>query len=108
MPEYKVNTPVKVRGEIHKSGTVECSDKVAAPLLATGALSQVEESSNSDITDDQLKAFNDAVAKLDKGKEQLWLNDGRPDVKALEAVGVKVSAKERDAAWKKMQDGQGQ
>ena len=44
-------------------------------------------------------AFADAVSKLETGNTGHWTEDAKPECKALEALGVKVSAKERDALW---------
>ena len=41
-----------------------------------------------------------AIDKLDKGNPDHFTNDGKPQVKAIEAVlGLRVTAAERDAAW---------
>ena len=47
-----------------------------------------------------------AIGKLDRDDKDLWTNDGRPQVKAIEDVlGSAVSAQERDAAWEMVNRG---
>lgn len=100
---YSVEQPVKLDGKITKKGTVNCSEKEAAPLLKSGALKAV---GGSDTPPVDAEAFKAAVAKLDPSDEAAWTRKG-PDLKALEAAGLKVNAKDRDALWVELQAEQG-
>ncbi len=43
--------------------------------------------------------FSAIVATLDKGNKKHFTNDGKPQLDALKAAGLKLLSAERDAAW---------
>ncbi len=101
---YIVKSPIKHGGERHAvDSIVDLDDKVAKSLIESGDIEKVvTHTAPSAPTDDavRLAAIKEAIGKLNVDNGDLWLKDGRPDVKALEGItGWKVSAGERDTAW---------
>lgn len=87
--------------------TIELDDADAAPLLAGGAVEPGKAAANESAPEGEvvrIAAIKDAIGKLNIDSAELWLKDGRPDVKAVEAItGWPVKAAERDAAWGELQ-----
>lgn len=112
MPRFAVVIPVKMLdGSIIMDGVIDMADDVAAALVAAGALlPAVEPQLDSDDEEDEeetsAKSEIDAVTRIistlspdDPGN---WTSDGRPVLAVLsEALGRRVSAALRDAAWAK-------
>lgn len=94
--------PVKFDGALHPAGAViEPPAKVAAQLLALGAIEPAPEAAAAPIDRD---AIVGAIGKLDPENTDHWTQAGAPDVRALEAVlGGQITAKARDAAWAEVQ-----
>lgn len=103
MPKYIVKSPVKLPDGIRQEGeTIELDEQTADELIALGALEVVKDADADPA--ERMEAIKAAIVSLDKETAANWLNDGRPDASALTAdLGFKVSAAERDAAWKLVQ-----
>lgn len=74
------------------------SGSIAPAVVLTGEVDeQVDAGKISDIVE--------AIGQLDEEDDSLWTGDGRPQLNALsEALGRKVSGKERNMAWVEYQD----
>jgi len=70
------------------------------------AVAHLVESSDSKNQEDNvtLDQFRAAVAKLDPTNDEHRTADGKPDVKALKGVGVKVTAAQRDDLWRQLEE----
>lgn len=103
--QYNVKEPLKHDGKDYAiGGTIDLTAEQAAPLLAIGTLEEAPaaQASTAPPEDDatRLAAIKDAILALDTADKSMWLNDGRPDTKAIAAVtGWPVSAADRNAAW---------
>lgn len=104
MQKYIVTSPVKLPDGIRQEGeTIELDEQTAAELVALGVLKNTAPD-----PDERAAAIQAAIAALDHENPDYWLKDNRPDAGALSAaLGFTVSAGERDAAWKAMQESQG-
>lgn len=134
---YQVGTPLRFNGQVYhpdKAGqdAVEMTDKEARPLLAIGAISEINdeqvaapEGGNGTAgakggagttegagtreapTDpaERIAAIKEAIGKLVPGNKDHWLNDGKtPEVKALEKLlGFGINANERNQAFLELQ-----
>lgn len=64
---------------------------------------------SSEISDEDWEKVSQALGEMleedpDKADKDLWMNDGRPDVRELNSrTGLKYKAKDRDAAWARYQ-----
>ncbi|PHR68500.1 hypothetical protein [Alcanivorax sp.] len=107
MGRYKIVTPVKLAGEIHKGDELICASELAAPLVKSGSLLPLDTESGSTGTDDAA-AFSAAIAQLDPNNPDHWMkSNGAPDLKALEKVGgLKLKAADRDGLWAEYKNAQ--
>ena len=105
---YRVDAPIKIGGEIIKPGksrdvTVDLTDDQSRTLLATGSVSRIaprpQDLPPGGLGNEKLDAFRAALSKLDPENDEHWLKDRRPDLKALEAAGLKLQRKEADALF---------
>jgi hypothetical protein len=83
---------------------VEMTPEQAETKLASGRLVLAKEKKAETMagTVDQ-EAIIEAIGKLDPAVDDNWMNDGRPQVKAIENVlGKGIKAGDRDAAWDAM------
>lgn len=111
MPRYQIERPVKL-----VSGVVELDESLAAPLVESGSLVELEDSvpspsDSSDNTTEQSEVESgDAVAlypevmaaieNLDPDDEKLWTKSKAPKTDVLsDALGREVSAEDRDHYW---------
>lgn len=104
--QYNVKEPLKHDGKDYAiGGTIDLTAEQAA-LLPIGTLEEApaaQASTSKTAPEDdatRLAAIKDAILALDTADKSMWLNDGRPDTKAISAVtGWPVSAADRNAAW---------
>lgn len=97
MQKFKVNRTINHDGDLYADGTIELGSKAAAPLLANGAISEIEKPEKLVNPGDIIVQ---AITGLDPADDALWTKDGRPDLKHLsELLHRQVTAAERDAAW---------
>ncbi|MBL4782997.1 MAG: hypothetical protein JKX92_12215 [Porticoccaceae bacterium] len=110
---YDVISPVSVRGEITKSGTVDLTAFEAKHLLSlpepciaepgTEPGTQIDTGSTGGTSDPKPLTearIVEAIDQLDPDSAELWTKGNAPQVTALEAaLGQPVTATERDAAW---------
>ena len=114
MARFRIISPVKIDGEIHKPGhdDLELEPEKAAPAVVSGSLVPVNEISvnRPTIEAERLALIRTAIGKLEPGKKTHWTADGRPEVAALKKVGglEEISAEERDVAWEMIQAGVGE
>lgn len=136
---YRVDSPIRHNGEFYRPddeelNTIELTDKEAKPLLAIGAISEINDEqvtapeggkgtagakAGAGTTDgagtkeaptdpaERIAAIKEAIGKLEPGNEAHWLKDGKtPEVKALEELlGFGIKAGERDQAFAELQAG---
>lgn len=95
MPKYNVLSPFKHGEEIIKRGEVVLDAEDARELVASGSLQLIDEPAPVLALDD----FRAALAKIDSADTAAFDKSGKVTVKALEAVGVKISGAQRDALW---------
>jgi len=97
MPTYHVEDPLQHDGKRYEPGdSVTMPEKQAAVLLDIKVVSGpiAEEGEN------RLEAITAAIMQLDKDNPDLWTNDHKPQVKAIEEItGFDITAAERDEAW---------
>lgn len=100
MARYQVNWPVKMPdGSIVGDGVVELDEARAAGAVAAGALTPLESSSGSE-QERELEEVVMAIEALSPDDPGNWTADGRPALPVLsEALGRRISAALRDAAW---------
>lgn len=100
MPKYVVNRRLEHDNEIIKpGGTLELDELDAEPLIKIEAISLAPEVQMS--PDERLGAIQAAIGELDPQDAEQWLQNGFPDLAALESkLGFSPTAAERDAAWK--------
>ena len=110
---YAVRSPVKFQGAIIKEGTIECEPEEVIALVKSGSLAPADgtaaaavavagqQQSSASEGDDEItmEVFLEAVAHLDQNNKKHWTKGGLPDLKALDKVGLKLTAKERDELW---------
>lgn len=108
---YKVCDPVKHDGDRYAPGDpIELTDKQARPLLAVGAIKQVDVAPGTQPvvapTDpvERIAAIKAAISGLDPKNPDLWNKDGKtPDVKVLETLlGWDIKAEERNQAMQEL------
>lgn len=104
---YICNGPVRHNGERYATDAdIELEQKYSKPLLAADAIRPITstdvENIKPKVTDEQIKQANlvDAISQLDEGNKEHFTTDGKPQVKALEAlVKFDIDAEQRDAAF---------
>lgn len=102
MKTYKCVEPILHDKPYTIESEIELSDKDAAPLLALGAISGIDQAEKTPAPEGEARteAIKVAIAGLDKADAALWLKDGKPQSGAISnIVGFVVSAAERDAVW---------
>jgi hypothetical protein len=108
MKTYKTIEPIHHDGKPYAPGKqIKLEDEAAAPLIASGAISEEpiknEPGKGPDDQATREAAIIEAIGKLNVDNKDLWLKDGRPDATALTTVlGWSVTAAERDAIWAKI------
>ena len=103
MPDYTVDFPLIYKKKKYMPGDpVSMSEKLADPLLKKGTLLVSEEQESAPITEEAIVA---AISQMEPMDATQWTaSDGKPQLPALEALlQGKITAKERDAAWKRYQ-----
>lgn len=87
------------------SGRARRPNAVDQAKVADAAPSTGTNESGSETDSERLDQVAAAILELDEDDRDLFLEDGRPKVDALAKVlGGPVSAEERDAAWKALED----
>lgn len=109
MPEYYVDTPIKLpSGEIIMSGRItlegdeaDAAVKAGAVLLSDNAQAEDEAGDEEEISgSDELAEVVEAIAVLSTDDPGNWTATGRPALPVLEdALGRRITAAVRDAAW---------
>ncbi len=89
-----------VAGKTYKV-PADVSARDAGILIRMGKAEEVEVKPKAKAAEGPVhpEAFAEAIGKLEEGNTGHWTESGAPEVKALEGLGIKVSAKERDALW---------
>lgn len=127
LTEYQVLSPVSVRGKVTKTGTVALTEDEAKRLLnlpeppivdpdADLVVSEKPTGTDAGGTDDTGDSnpepltearIIEAIGQLDPDNAEHWTNGNEPQIHVLkELLGQRVTAAERDAAWKTYQANQ--
>jgi len=102
MPDYivqhthiKHGTKGSKEAEVYAPGdTIPLTEKEAAMLGSNVKPAEANADQN------RLEAIAAAIEQLDKNNPDLWTNDHKPQVKAIEEItGFDITAGQRDEAW---------
>lgn len=95
MKKYQIINPVTLEGKDHKTGTIDCGEKDAAPLVESGSLVEVKADSKP----------NDSTTTGDKGDQKPTLAQLKKLAKKAGIVGYnKMNADALTAALEKAGD----
>jgi hypothetical protein len=99
----KYNALTKINHDhknVDEGDTLTLDATQAAGLLAIKAVELADDASPPADDADRQQAIIDAIKALDAQNPDLWMKDGRPEVKAIKAItGRPVLAAKRDEAW---------
>jgi uncharacterized Rmd1/YagE family protein len=105
---FRCNWQIRRNGKKFKANDlIELSDEQASGLISSGAISVAiddvsQQSDKPDTHDELMSNVIDAITGLPSDVE-LFTEDGRPKVSALEmALNYDITAEERDAAWEQI------
>ncbi len=104
MTKYKALTRIRHDGDDYLPGEIlDLDEKNAKGLLSVRAVEEAKLEVPMDAAG-RARAIEEAIRSLDREDADLWLQDGKPDLVAIQAaLGWSPSAGERDAAWKAVQ-----
>ena len=100
---------IEAEAKAEEKAKAKADAKIEAEAKTKEKAKAKEDAKAKEKAEAKVKAFSDAVGTLEKGNTGHWTKDDeKPECKALEAAGLKVTAEERDALWADHQQGAGE